>query len=304
MKRRIPHIASCLFFLLLSFVSFPQTVTVKAAINRNKILIGEPIELKLEATVPQGVEANWFPLDSMTHFEFIEKGKIDTIGTADGKTYRQTLLITSFDSGRWVVPSLPLQSGNKAYLTDSIPVSVAYSNFNPQQDYHDIKDILDVPNPNTGYIDWVLLSLVVVSVLAVIYFLRKKVLVPQQAVVLKVQSKIPPLQEALQSLEELEKQGWARNGEAKAFHTRLNDIFRWYLYRKANLPAMEETSGELVLQLRQFNLPGDAFTRLVQALRMGDAVKFAKYQPGIIENEDSLQTVRQSLGELEKIISS
>ncbi|HEY4151441.1 MAG TPA: hypothetical protein VGM41_21025, partial [Chitinophagaceae bacterium] len=108
----------------------------------------------------------------------------------------------------------------------------------------------------------------------------------------------------LQSLEELEKQSAPANGEIKIFHTRLNDVFRWYLYRKANLATMEKTSGELMVQLRQFNLPAGAFTRLAQALRMGDAVKFAKYQPGIVENEDSLSTVRQSIGELDKIISS
>jgi len=280
MKRKAPYITSCLFLLIASFVSFSQTVTVRAAIDRNKILIGEPITLKLEATVPTGTEASWFPLDSLTHFEFI-------------------------DSGRWVVPSLPLQSGNKSYLTDSIPVSIAYSNFNTQQDYHDIKDILDVPNPNTGYINWVLIGLVLVSVLAIIYFLRKKAAVqPQPVPVKKVLSKLSPLQEALQSLEELGKQGQAANGEAKAFHTQLNDIFRWYLYRRANLPTMEKTSGELMVQLRQFNMAGDAFTRLAQAFRMGDAVKFAKYQPAAAENQDSFDTFRQSIGELDKIISS
>ena len=68
-------------------------------------MIGEPIELKLEAKLPAGMDAGWFPVDSMTHFEFITKGKIDTASSADTKTYRQTLVITSFDSGRWAVPS-------------------------------------------------------------------------------------------------------------------------------------------------------------------------------------------------------
>jgi len=305
MTRKAPYITSCCILLIACFVSFSQTVTVKATIDRNKILIGEPIRLKLEATVPAGTDATWFPVDSMAHFDFVEKGKIDTLATIDGKTYKQTLVITSFDSGRWAIPSLPLQSGNKAYLTDSIAVSVAYSNFDPQKDYHDIKDILDVPNPNTGYINWVLAGLVLVSVAALVYFLRKKAAVkPQPVVVKKAVSKLPPLQEALQSLEELQKQGWAVNGDAKAFHTRLNDIFRWYLYRRANLPTMEKTSGELMVQLRQFNLATDAFTRLAQALRMGDAVKFAKYQPPAPENEASMLTIRESLGELDKIISS
>ncbi len=309
MKRRMPHIISCLFFLLLSFVSFSQTVTVKAAINRNKILIGEPIELKIEATVPTGTEVSWFPLDSMTHFEFIEKGKIDTIGTADGKTYRQTLLITSFDSGRWVFPSLPLVSGNKAYLTDSLPVSVAYSNFNPQQDYHDIKDILDVPNPNTGYIDWVLRGLVP-GIGTGLSFISSERKVPGSSTAgdseeSRTETAAFAGSAAIAGSPRKTGLGEEKWRGQKPFCTQLETIFfRRYLYRRAGLPAMEEASGELMLQLRRFNLPGDAFTRLAQTLRMGDAVKFAKYQPGIVENEDSLSTVRQSIGELDKIISS
>src|SRR5438067_591102 len=87
MMRKAPYITSCFILLIACFVSFSQTVTVKAAIDRNKILIGEPITLRLEATVPTGVDASWFPLDSLTHFEVINKSKIDTLNTAGGKTY-------------------------------------------------------------------------------------------------------------------------------------------------------------------------------------------------------------------------
>ena len=59
MKRKSLYITGCLLFLVTSFVSFSQTVMVKAAIDRNKILIGEPITLKLEANVPNGTEASW-----------------------------------------------------------------------------------------------------------------------------------------------------------------------------------------------------------------------------------------------------
>ncbi|MBS1566829.1 MAG: LPXTG cell wall anchor domain-containing protein [Bacteroidetes bacterium] len=304
MKRKLQYIISCWLLLLLSFVSFSQDITVRASIDRNKILIGEPIRLNLEANVPNGTEAGWFPLDSLSHFEFIEKGKIDTAATANGRTFKQTVTITSFDSGRWVVPSLPMQSGNKAYLTDSLPVSVAFSNFNPQQDYHDIKDILDVPNPNTGYINWVIAGLVLLSAAGLVYFLRKKAARPVQAVaVARPISKLSPLQEAMQSLDELAGQAMSANGEAKAFYTKLNDILRWYLYRRAGLQTMEKTSSELLMQLRQYNLPSDAMGRLSQALRTGDAVKFAKYQPAGAENKDTLDTLRQSIGELDKIIS-
>jgi hypothetical protein len=303
MKRTTPHITAVTFFLFSFSFSFSQAVSVKATINRDKIMIGEPIELKLEAKVPTGMDAKWFPLDSITHFDFIDKGKIDTTVTTDFKNYTQTLTITSFDSGRWAVSSFPLEIGNKQYLTDSLPVSVAYSNFDPSKDYHDIKDILEVENADVKYVNPILAALAVLSLLAVIYFLRKKATVQQPVAVKKALSKLSPLEEAMQSLEELKKQGYANTGGVKIFHSSLNDILRWFMYRKTNIGTMEKTSAELMLQLKQFNLPNDEFINLAQALRMNDAVKFAKYQPPAAENDQSMDTIKKSIEQLDKIIS-
>ncbi len=266
-------------------------------------MIGEPVELKLEAIMPVGENGSWFPLDSLVHFELVSKGKIDTVATADKWTYRQTIIITSFDSGRWAVPSLPFTIGNREYLTDSLPVSVAYSNFDPKQDYHDIKDIVEVQNTATQYINWIVLALGLVSLLALIYFLSSKPTVSQPVVARKPISSLSPLQEALQAIEQLQKGGYHEPGRAKIFHTELNDIFRNYLYRKTYVATMEKTSGELMLQLKQFNLRSGDFTALAQILRMNDAVKFAKYQPGEQENEQALETIKKSVQQLDTIIS-
>lgn len=261
------------------------------------------MELKLEASVPVGTDARWFPLDSVTHFEFIDKGKIDTVIKGDAIIYRQTLMITSFDSGRWALPSFPLTIGNKDYLTDSLPVSVAYSNFDPKQDYHDIKDIIEVENTATRYISWIVLALALLSLLAVIYLLRKKGIRPIAPAVKKPVSKLSPLQEAMQALEELQQKGYADQSRTKIFHTALNDILRTYMFSKTNIATMEKTSGELMLQLKQFNLPVDDFTTLAQVLRMNDAVKFAKYQPSATENEQAMDIIKKSIAQLDAIIT-
>jgi len=304
MSRITPHIIAGIVFLFSYICCFSQMdVSVKASVNRNKIMIGEPVELKLEAKIPAGSAAKWFPVDSIAHFEFIDKGKIDTTITSDSRTYRQTLLITSFDSGRWALPAFPLAIDNKEYLTDSLPVSVAYSNFDPKQDYHDIKEIIEVENTATRYINWVLLALAVLSLLAVIYFLRKKADKPREPVIKKTISKLSPLEEAVQALEGLRQRGYAEQTGAKTFHTELNDILRRYLYRKTNIATMEKTSGELTLQLNKFDLPAANFTALAQALRMSDAVKFAKYQPAPDENDLAFETIKKSVQELDTIIS-
>lgn len=305
MNRPIPHIIISILLLFPLLAVFSQTdVSVRSAINRNKIMIGEPVELKLEAKLPVADNGSWFPLDSLAHFEFISKGKIDTVATADTKTYRQTIIITSFDSGRWAVPSLPFTIGNREYLTDSLPVSVAYSNFDPSKDYHDIKDIVDVQNTATRYINWIVLAMGLLSLLAVIYFLRKKVTASQPVAVKRTFSSLSPLQEALQAIDQLQKSGYPEPARAKTFHTQLNDIFRNYLFRKTFVATMEKTSGELMLQLKQFNLPAGDFTSLAQVLRLNDAVKFAKYQPADIENQEAVQTIRKSVEQLDTIIST
>ena len=266
-------------------------------------MIGEPIELKLEASMPSGNSGQWFPIDSITHFEFIEKGKIDTSGTADTRTYRQTLIITSFDSGRWALPSLAFTVGNREYLTDSLPVSVAYSNFDPNQEYHDIKEIIEVENTATRYINWVLLALAVLSLGAIVWFMRRKTTVPQVPVVKKAVSTLSPLDEALQALEMIRQRGYDTPAGIKSFHTGLNDTLREYLFRKAAVATMEKTSGELMLQLQRFNLPATDFTRLAQVLRLNDAVKFAKFQPAAAENETSLEIIKNAVQQLESTIS-
>src|ERR1700743_732648 len=100
---------------------------VKATADRQKILIGEPIHLMLEATVPDNVPFSWPALDSLPHFEWVEKHDVDTTVRPGEKYYRQYLTVTSFDSGSWAIPRLPFLSGKKAVLTDSIRISVDYT---------------------------------------------------------------------------------------------------------------------------------------------------------------------------------
>jgi hypothetical protein len=302
MKHFAPHITVLVVLVYFTMPAFSQPVTVSAAANRNRILIGEPIELKLEARVPAAITVKWFATDSIPHFEYIDKGKIDTINGNNEITYRQTLTLTSFDSGRWHIASLPLEIGNKSYLTDSLPVSVAFSNFDPSKDYHDIKDILEAATVQLGYISWILGALTLLALLLILYFLRKKASVTISAPAIKPVSRLSPLQEALEALGKLCQHTPADPPAIKTFHIQLNNILRHFIYRKTGTATMEKTSSDLMIALKGIGLPGDSFTRLAQAMRMNDAVKFAKYLPAAEENETSFSAIKQSIEELDKKI--
>lgn len=284
-----------ILFLACSFQYSPaQTISVKASINKNKILIGEPIRLQLEAVLPPGTNAKWFAVDSIPHFEFIERAKIDTAENRDVESFKQILSITSFDSGQWVIPSFGLDVNGRYYLTDSLTVSVAFSNFDPSQEYHDIKDILDVGNPHTKYVNWVLGALTLLSLVAVIYFLRKRSNLAVKSVEPE-QSKLSPYDEAIQLLDQLQKQQLPQNGQVKLYYTRMNDILRSFISRKMTLTTMQKTNEELMSQIRQLGLQNDAFISMAQTLRMSDAVKFAKFVPGNADNEQSFRNIKTSI---------
>jgi LPXTG-motif cell wall-anchored protein len=285
MKKRFSHIVLSALLLFISFAIAAQEASVKATINRDKILIGEPIQLQLEATIPVGGNAKWFAEDTIPHFDFIEKSKIDS---SKPGVYKQTVTITSFDSGRQVIPALSLEYNGKSYLTDSLAVFVSFSDFDPKKDYHDIKDIIEV-KADINYLTWILIAAGVLLLLLLIWYLRKRRKKP--AAPAQVFSNLSPLEEALRTLDELKQQPL----DEKQFYTRLNDIIRWFVYRKTGVAAMQETNEQFILQIEKLGMPQDDFIALAQTLRLCDVVKFAKFIPSKEDKEHSLRVIRSSV---------
>lgn len=277
----------------------PQQPVVKAGVDRTTILIGEPIKLNLEATIPTGTIFQWFNADSIPHFEIVEKGPVDSSKDINYKVYRQQFTITSFDSGSWKIPSFVLQAGKKKFKTDTIAINVTFSPSDTAKDYHDIKDIIAVKNPANPYLPWIIGAAALLVLLAIIYFLRKKRKAPVKQK--EPVSKLTPFEEAMQSLEELKKQQLPQSGDVKQYYTRLNDILRWYVSRKFKISSLEKTNEELILQLRELRLGNQEYTTLVQALRMADFVKFAKYTPSQSEQEETFITIKNSITKLEAL---
>ncbi len=298
---KLVHYLICLLVLHCTFLfSDAQQVSVRASVDKNEILIGEPIRLQLEASLPAETDAKWFSLDTIPHFDVIGIEKTDTAENKGSTKFSQLLIVTSFDSGQWVIPPLEMMVNGKYYLTDSFPVSVAYSEYDPSQPYHDIKDIIEIENPYTRYINWALAALTIISLLAVIYFLRKRSIQPIQQNVPKG-TRLAPYDQAIQLLNELKQQQLPEKGQVKLYYTRLNDILRSFLENKMLMGTMQKTNDQLMVQIKDTGMQNDAFIALAQALRMSDAVKFAKYVPGTGDNEKSFNDVKSSIHSLNNL---
>ena len=289
-----PHKVFFLFFVFFAaLVSNAQNkVTIKSGIDKNKIVIGEQIHLTLEADFPVQEPMRFFTIDSIPHFEILERKKIDTVDDRQGIKLSQSLTLTSFDSGHWAIPSFQLPADKPMY-TDSIAVDVGFSPFDPNQDYHDIKDVIDVQVKEKKEETWYWYAAAsALLIAAIIYFLVRKKKKPVARVTV-----IDPYSEAKQELEKLRKE----NLPSKAFYTRLVDIFRLYISRRKGIASLQKTTDDLVVQLRSLKLPTEEFNRLAQSLRMGDFVKFAKFEPAESDKSDSFKTIRDFIENIEKI---
>jgi hypothetical protein len=275
----------------------PAPAIVKATIDKDSILIGQPIQLMLEATVPDNIPFAWPGTDTLPHFEWLEKGKVDTTVRPGQRYYRQYFTITSFDSGSWAIPRLTFLAGTKKAMTDSIRVFVGYTKLDPSKDFHDIKDIIDVPNPWARWIPWIVAGVTLLSLALVVWLIQKRKVIQQ--LITRQAPRLSPLEEAMKQLDELAKQQLPVNGAIKTYYTRLNEIFRVYLFRRLGIHSLAETSEELITQLRGSFAAAQQFDSVAETLRMSDFVKFAKYQPGIADTEHHYEVIRTAILTLE-----
>ncbi len=263
---------------------------IKASTDKNKILIGEQFQLTIEANLSPGSVISFITIDSIEHFEVLDKPVIDTI-TKDGRTViKGVYQLTSFDSGHWVIPSYML---SPAVKTDTIPIDVVFSDFDPNQEYHDIKDILEVkPSKEKMKWWWFVAGGVLLLAMLLLYLSRKKK--PVIAAVPK--TVIDPYEEAMKQLEQLLRE----KPESKQFFSQLTDIFRLYIFRRKGILSLQKTTDDIVLQLRNQALSKEQFDKLAQSLRLSDFVKFAKYIPSDDDRKNCFEEIKNAILSIEK----
>ncbi len=287
-----------LLLILLSGLSpaFAQEApSVKAAIDKNQILIGEPIRFSIDVLSPM-VSGNQLPqFDSIPYFEMIEKASRDSVISPNGTSYHLEWKLTSFDSGTRMIPSFAVTINNQIYRTDSLAVEVSFGKMDSTNDYHDIKSIIDLENPDVKYIYGILIAVTLIALFLFIWFIRYPFVVKKYTADEMPVSAKTALDDAMTSLDQLKKMLRDDPTSVKKYYSGLNDTLRIFLQRRLGLVTMEKTSEELILSLSSQEIPRENFSKLTGVLRMGDFVKFAKYIPGPFENETNLELMRSSI---------
>lgn len=94
---------------------------------------------------------------------------------------------------------------------------------------------------------------------------------------------IPPYQQALERLTNLQNEDLSDPDRIKPFYVELTDILRTYVGRRTHVPALESTTRELLQRLRSSAsgtmLPDDVMKEIDKVLTHSDLVKFADLRP-------------------------
>lgn len=288
-----------------SSFSQAQNLTIKASIDTNHILIGDPVNFTLQVTKPTDFQLSFPELnDTITEkIEILESDSIDTVSTSNNEiTLRKKYIVSCYDSGQFIIPPLPfvyqkdtitdtLYSQSLILTCQTIPIDTT------KKEIKDIKKPLDTPFSFQEFLKYYLPYILGgIILLLILYFaykyykkLRKKskekpkkIFVPKEAAHII----------ALRELDLLKEKKLWQNDQIKQYYSELTDILRTYLENRYRISAMEQTTYEIISQMKQQKLTEQEQLNILSfVLEYGDLAKFAKYKPLPDENDKSLKNV-------------
>lgn len=296
----------CLFGLNLHQSS--AQVSLNASLDTNIIRIGEQIHLTLEAqyNVSQQAYAVQFPTFKDTiieGLEIIDQSTIDTAlvdPTNDPYTFKlkQEYLVTSFDSGLYVIPPFQFTVNGEVQESSPLVVQVATIAVDTTKGIVDIVEPVNLPITFGEYLSiyksTIYWTLAIIAILVVLWLVYKKYFKNRPvAIKIKKEPEIPAHEQALQLLLDLKSKNYFEQGLVKQHYVEVTGILRAYFERRYAFLALELTSDEILREVRLYKWTTEQYDGLQKLLTLADLVKFAKEAPTKNDIDWSLQYAEQ-----------
>jgi hypothetical protein len=266
-----------------------QEIRVNATIDTTQVLIGDQFRLRLELNQPAGTRIS-FPQTGDTlsrSVEVISSSPLDTFRLDKEEQIRiiRDLTITSFDTGRQVIPALrfELKSVNPPRTIETLPVEF-YVHTLP---IDTTKGPTDIKKPYAAPLTLQEVSPYILGIIllgALVFFLfyylhRRKKNRPVFGKAGKPQD--PPHVVALRMLDRIKEEKLWQQNKVKAYYSEISDTLRVYMQDRFGIQAMEYTTEETLIAFQENKqlITEKSFADLKSILTLADLVKFAKYEP-------------------------
>jgi len=283
-------VVSLNFFI--ATVACAQGISVIAKTDSTNYRIGDWIRLTVEAKFPASVESILPAVkDSIGSFEIL---KVEAMENSEQESRAWVFTITSFDSGKGYVPPVALAYRIKGDTTqriarsNSLILELGSVAVDTQGEIKDIKQPLDAPWKFEDFLPYLIALTVLALVAGAYYYWRKKRKQREEAVVI-AKPEIPPHQQALYELRELEDKKLWQQGKVKEYYSEATEIVRRFFEGRWGIDALELTSDEIMKHMKNVAESKKVWKEMQSFFTTADLVKFAKYNPAVEEHENELK---------------
>lgn len=293
-----------IFFILLAGIS-AYAQKVEANLDSTSIKIGSQFNLTLKTRVGKEAKVSFPEGQEFGRLEVLESYPVDTTDTDGMYELVKKYGLTQFDSGRYVIPPLPVIINNKKINTRELKIEVRDVPVDTlKQKMYDIKPVIAANSSFSQW--WWIAGIIILCAITALGAWKYRKANKQVSLKQEKQYKISPIEKAHRELIDLERQNLLSRGEVKDYYSRLTDIARTYIEEATNIPAMESTTGEVINALREamngkkIGLGKDTLQQLENVLRTADMVKFAKSRPGSNEIAEDKEIVEKTIASIDK----
>lgn len=234
-------------------------------ISKDSILVGQQVQIEILSSIDSYTDSNDL-LNQFNSFEIIDFSIMDTIIIDSFKYLKYKLNITSWDSGTYKFENL---GSSKKIIVSEIETN--------ENEIKQIKENLKISFSLVDY--WI--YILIILILAMIYFLVKKYLKKTERVleIVEKEVKLDPIELTINKLDILKKEKLWKKDEINLHFTKASNIIRKYLELKFNFSALEIPTTDIILKYKEFNQDDFSIKMLYKILSSCELAKFAKNQP-------------------------
>ncbi len=268
--------------MLISFLcaawSLQAQLVATATPDSNRILIGDHLNIRLDASVPQGHNLIWPKLNApWGKLELLEASPIDTVSTTAELMYSQDLLVSAFDSGLVILPELQFvarDQQNRQPLqtrTQRVPIAVSTIAVIDTMPMAPIKEILIVESSWRDHI-WLLFGLLVFAAIVgmfLFWFIKKNRK--------KAAPKLPaedPLPRKI--AENIQANPTSTPARLEAQYAELAYALKLWLADRYDVKALDKPTRQVEIEMQQSQMPEETKAWAADLLHECDQIKFAK----------------------------
>lgn len=279
-------------YLLSSIPLTGQAQILKEFAAVDSLKVGDTFDFSITLEKKQEYEDITFPDSSKFGpvFEIRSKKKFKLSEYKDSVYYRMQF----FGTADTLIPKLPVQlvQGQDTSVIYTKPVPIRFNSLlsDDNDSFRPLKPIFEFARSWWPYLLGLLL-LTAFGYYGYQYYRRnrQKEKQPKERPEFTPEPFVNPLKEFKSKIRKLENVKLETQEDYKAFYSTLGDAIRQYYKSLYNLPALESTSRELLIMLKNGAIDDDLINGTRSVLQEADMVKFAKFNPTPEQAERALE---------------